>query len=39
VAENRTHNNVHEVTAVARMSLALDPKGNLTRDNNGLQYD
>ncbi|MCK6472736.1 MAG: hypothetical protein L6R28_13420 [Planctomycetes bacterium] len=37
-AETRTHNNVHELTAINAGSLAYDRKGNLTSNSNGQGY-
>jgi RHS repeat-associated protein len=36
--ENRTHNAVHELTAVNAVPLAYDVKGNLTGNSNGQVY-
>jgi RHS repeat-associated protein len=36
--ENRTHNAVHELTAVNATALTYDVKGNLTGNNNGQIY-
>jgi RHS repeat-associated protein len=38
VMENRTHNAVHELTAVNAVPLAYDVKGNLTGNSNGQTY-
>jgi RHS repeat-associated protein len=38
VMENRTHNTVHELTAVNATALTYDVKGNLTGNSNGQTY-
>jgi RHS repeat-associated protein len=38
VMENRTHNAVHELTAVNATALTYDVKGNLTGNSNGQTY-
>ena len=38
VTETRTHNAVHELTAIDSNPLTYDPKGNLTADEAGIAY-
>ena len=38
LTQSRTHNRVHEVTAIAGVALSYDAKGNLTQDEQGQRY-
>jgi RHS repeat-associated protein len=38
VTENRSHNNVHELTSIDITPLLYDAKGNLTQNSNGQTY-